>query len=405
MANKHRGKNEGSIFKRPNGIWRAQIMLNGNRFNYSAKTKLECQKWVQEIRNQLEEVQTPEPNDIELEVYLQEWLETAKPALRPKTSQQYEQLICKRINPVLGKMKLKELRPDRIDRYYAEMYQAGVGVRTIRYIHSILHRALERAVKYDIISRNPTHKAILPRKQQPEMSVLEESQVSALLIAAKTSRLEALFHLAVTTGMRQGEILGLKWPDIEWKSGILHVRRQVQRVPALVYVFGEPKTRAGKRTIKLGPSTLQALRAHWERQQLEKAAAGPSWQNNDLVFPSTHGTPLDQSNLLKEFKRILMLANLPHIRFHDLRHTAASLLINHGIPVIVVSRILGHSKPSVTLDIYSHVFSGMQDEAAQLMDTLVSPVLVDFSQTSRLPQFRGKREMQPLGENSAHLIG
>ncbi len=136
----------------------------------------------------------------------------------------------------------------------------------------------------------------------------------------------------------------------------------------------EPKTRSGRRTIKLGEGVLQALREHLERQQSERVLAGERWVDHDLIFPSKSGTPLDASNLRLDFARVLGLAGLPKIRFHDLRHTAASLMLNHGIPVIVVSKILGHSKPSITMDIYGHLYNEMQDEAARLMDDLVTPL-------------------------------
>jgi integrase len=238
----------------------------------------------------------------------------------------------------------------------------------------VLHRSLEKAVRYGLILRNPTDGAVLPQYKHTEMMVLDETQVSQLLVAAKGSRHEALYHLAVTTGMRMGELFGLRWSDLHWVSGRIYVRRQVQYVPGYGWSFVEPKTRSGRRTIKLGEGVLQALREHLERQQDERVAAGERWVDHDLIFPSKSGTPLDPSNLRLDFTRVLGLAGLPKIRFHDLRHTAASLMLNHGVPVIVVSKILGHSKPSITMDIYGHLYNEMQDEAAQLMDELVTPI-------------------------------
>jgi integrase len=157
-------------------------------------------------------------------------------------------------------------------------------------------------------------------------------------------------------------------------SGRIYVRRQVQYVPGHGWSFVEPKTRSGRRTIKLGEGVLQALREHLERQQGESTATGERWVDHDLIFPSKSGTPLDPSSLRLDFARMLGLAGLPKIRFHDLRHTTASLMLNHGIPVIVASKILGHSKPSITMDIYGHLYNEMLHEAAQLMDELVTPI-------------------------------
>jgi integrase len=156
------------------------------------------------------------------------------------------------------------------------------------------------------------------------------------------------------------------------------VQRQLQDIRGQGYIFQEPKTRSGRRTIQLGEGTLQALREHREQQQLRRVFAGQRWQDNDLIFPSKIGTPLDASNLRLDFNRVIEKAGIPKVRFHDLRHTAASLMLNNGIPVIVVSKILGHSKPSITLDTYGHLYNEMQGGAAHLMDELVSPIKVSL---------------------------
>jgi len=290
-------------------------------------------------------------------------------------------------------VSLKDLTLSKVEKYYAHLVETGVGIRTIRKIHSILHRALEKAVRYGLILRNPTDGAALPQYKHAEMMVLDETQVSQLLVAAKGSRHEALYHLAVTTGMRMGELFGLRWSDLHWVSGRIYVRRQVQYVPGHGWSFVEPKTRSGRRTIKLGEGVLQALREHLERQQGERVAAGERWVDHGLIFPSKSGTPMDASNLRLDFTRVLLQAGLPKIRFHDLRHTAASLMLNHGIPVIVVSKILGHSKPSITMDIYGHLYNEMQDEAAQLMDELVTPICTQLHPKNESPL---EERAQPL---------
>jgi integrase len=178
--------------------------------------------------------------------------------------------------------------------------------------------------------------------------------------------------------MRQGELFGLKWFNLQWNSGALHIQRQVQNVPGQGWSFLEPKTRSGRRTIKLGEGTLQVLRVHKQNLIVLKAVAGNRWKENDLIFPSSAGTPGNPSNLRVDFNRVLEKAGLHKIRFHDLRHTAASLLLNNNVSAIVVSRMLGHSKPSTTLDIYGHLYLEKQDEAAEIMDRLVTPILVNI---------------------------
>jgi integrase len=376
-----RGWHEGTIYRRENGAWRAQITINGRNVSHTAKTRAECMTWIQKTRAQPDQAIEPPESFETIGEYLESWLESVKTTLRPKTAIQYEQIIQHHIIPFIGKMRLKDLRPILVDQFYGKLLKDGIGVRTIRLTHSVLHVAFERAVKYELIFRNPAHGAQVPKKNTAEMSVLDESQVSTFLTAAQGSRYQVLFHLAIVTGMRQAELFGLKWADISWTKGQLYVRRQAQRIPGQGCVLSEPKTKAGRRTIKLGEGTLNLLRQQSEKVAQNKAVAGRRWIDYDLIFPCSIGTPLDQSNVLGEFYMVLENAGLPKIRFHDLRHTAASLMLNHGVPVIVVSKILGHSKPSVTVDIYGHLYNEMQDQAAQIMDDLVTPVPVELTKS------------------------
>jgi integrase len=182
--------------------------------------------------------------------------------------------------------------------------------------------------------------------------------------------------------MRKGELLGLKWTDRDWAKGLIRVQRQVQRVTGQGMVFMPPKTNAGRRSIALGHETLRILREHKTKQQLDRDVAGNNWQDYDLIFPSSVGTPQSPSNLLKAFKSILKQANLPTIRFHDLRHTAASFMLNQGVPGFVVSKILGHSKPSTTMDIYGHLIPVMHEGVGNLMDDLLTPIPVEMGDRS-----------------------
>jgi len=200
------------------------------------------------------------------------------------------------------------------------------------------------------------------------------------LSTAHESRYEALYHLAVKTGMRHGELFGLKWSDLQWHNGTLLVQRQVQKIPRKGWSFLTPKPKAGRRAIKVGDATLQILRLHRERQEIEKTFTGEQWKEYGLIFTSKVGTPGDPSNLRLDFNRLIGAAGLPKIRFHDLRHTAASLMLNHGVPVIVVSKRLGHSLPSTTLDVYGHLYHELQNDAARIMDELVTPVPVALSE-------------------------
>lgn len=383
MAKSIRGRNEGSVSQRPNGTWRAQISINGKRIGASYKTKSEALKWILSEQLKLDRGFDFQGSKTTLEIYLPQWLENSKTALRAKTAYQYGRVMANHILPHIGKIPLKDLRLDKVEKFYSELIQSGVGIRTVRLCHNILHKALEKAMHYGLVVFNPAHGATLPQYRHGEMQVLDQVQVSQFLVAAEGSGYKALFYVAVTTGMRQGELFGLKWADIQWSSGVIHLQRQVQRVTGQSWSFVEPKTKSGWRTITLGERTLQVIREHKVLQQQAKITAGERWHENDLVFPSSVGTPRDPSNLRIEFNKVLTKAGLQKIRFHDLRHTAASLLLNHRVPVIVVSRMLGHSKPSVTLDIYGHLYNEMQDEAAALMDKLVTPIPVKIPNESK----------------------
>ena len=253
-----------------------------------------------------------------------------------------------------------------------------VSNRNIIYVHALLSRSLKDAVRRGYIPSNPAQNARKPKLPNKEMKILQPDEVRTFLIAIMGERDEALFHLAIKTGMRQGEILGLKWSDLSWERGEIQVKRQVQRVTGEGMVFKRPKTQAGIRTILLGKEMLKMLRKHYEEQQWEEEIAGKRWENLDLVFPTTIGTVQSPSELLKRFKELLERAGLEKMRFHDLRHTAASLMINNGCPVFVVSKRLGHSKPSTTMDIYGHLIPLMQEGIAELMDEITTPISVEL---------------------------
>jgi len=194
------------------------------------------------------------------------------------------------------------------------------------------------------------------------------------MISVKESRFKTLYQLALSTGMRQGELLGLKWSDLDWNHSTLQIKRQLQYIVVKYLVFSDLKTHFSLRAIKLGSNILDELRAHRQRQEAEIVRVGKKWDDNDLIFPSSFGTPINPRNLVRDFKKFLKRASLPNIRFHDLRHTAATLMISHGVPVNVVSKILGHSKVSVTLNIYAHSNTDMQEQAAKIMDDLTTPI-------------------------------
>ncbi len=380
MAKKIRGRNEGSIYKRSDGKWRVQISITGKRISKTFQDKSDAQVWLRKKQSEFDRGLDVQGHNLSLAEYLPKWLEAHRVSIRPNTAYQYNLQIEKHIIPNLGKVLLKDLRLSMIEQFYGKLILGGVGIRTVRYVHGVLHVALEKAVKYDHIMNNPAHGADLPKLVQKEMNVLEPGQIGQFLVSAKDSYYEALYHLAIVTGMIQGVLFGLKWTDIKWERGDIIVQRQVQRAKGVGWQFVEPKTRAGKRTVKVGEATLQLLREHRVRQPLQRAVAGNRWQEHDLIFTTSIGTPCDPSNLRKDFLKVLDAAGLPKMRLYDLRHTSASLMLNQGIPVIIASKRLGHANPSITMDTYGHLFNDMQGDVAKLMDELVTPIRVDMAE-------------------------
>ncbi len=372
---KKRSPGEGSIFKRKDGRWVAQITIQGKHVSKYYKTQGECREWLRNIRNQVEEGLTFTGAQTSLTVFLKEWLIINDTSVRPNTSVQYRQIVNQHIIPDLGAIKLKDLNPRQIQALYGKKLSSGSSARTVTLIHAVLRRALNHALKLGTIGRNPALAVTRPKSKRKEMKTLSDSQVRTFLSFTEGDRFEVLFWLAVTTGLRQGELVGLKWSDVDWVNRRLRIQRQLQRVSGGL-TFSEPKSAAGRRVIALGVATIEKLRKHQLFQLEEIKAFGNLWKENDMIFPSTKGTPMDPSNLYHNFKEILITAGLPNIRFHDLRHTAATLMLQQGVHPKVVQERLGHSDISMTLNTYSHVLPVMQDEAAEKMDDLLIPINV-----------------------------
>ena len=370
---KKRGPNEGSIYKRKDSRWCAQISIGGKRISKYFKTQREGLDWLQNMRNQINDGLTLDGAQKTLSEFLEQWLGSIRLSVRPMTLSQYRQIVRMHIVPTLGSIKLKDLKPDQIQTLYNQKLDSGTSARTVLLIHAVLHRSLKQAFKWGIIGRNPASVVTRPKVVRKEMMTLNDNQVRTLILIAKGTRYEVLFWLAVTTGMRQGELLGLRWSDLDWRSKKLHVQRQLQRTSA-GQIFSEPKSAAGRRVIMLGDETIKKLRAHLGVLSQERQIAGEQWQENDLIFPSTKGTPWDHRNMYKYYKRFLRKAGLPDIRFHDLRHTAATLMLQQGVHPKVVQERLGHADITLTLNTYSHVLPVMQEEAAEKLDQLLTPI-------------------------------
>jgi len=313
--------------------------------------------------------------------YLENWLVHKKGQIRPGTYATYESNVRVHIVPSIGHLKLHQLNPQQLLHLYQQALEDGLAAQTIKHIHKILHDALETAVKWGLITRNIVKLVKAPKVVRKEMKVWNEQEIDTFLKHFTNPRYRTIVILALATGMRRGEILALKWSDIDWDKKQLAVKRSyVKHYKG--HAIQEPKSAAGYRTIALSGQTIKVLRQHrlW---QLEDRLSSPNFVNQDYVFSQRNGDIIEPQQFSGSWAYFFRKHTIvPKIRFHDLRHTHASLLLKAGIHPKVVSERLGHSSITITLDRYSHLLPGMQEAAAKAFDTLLV-----------LPTEEGKREM------------
>jgi integrase len=370
MARARRGRGEGSISQRDDGRWEGKLSLGydaqGKRIRKTlyGKTKTEVQEKLEKLKQDPTTGLPPDIEKLTVATYMTRWLEdTARPTIDEGTYASYESLIRLHIVPEIGHLRLNKLAPIHLQQLYSRKLE-DLSPRTVQIIHAILHRALKQAHRWDMVPQNVAAAVDRPKAPKKEMQFLTPEQVERFWEVAEQDRLYALYVLAATTGMRQGELLGLQWSDIDLAQATLSVQRTLKNVRGTMSV-GEPKTAAGRRTITLPEFAVQALREHRKRMLAEGLTASP-W-----VFCDTQGGPIQKRNLVRRsFKPLLKEAELPDIRFHDLRHTATSLLLAKGVHPKIVQERLGHSRISVTLDTYSHVMPTLQRDAADKLDEL-----------------------------------
>jgi len=372
-----RGNGEGSITRhKKSGLYMARYTVQTAT---GAKRKALYGKTRQEVSEKLTRAMADRDGGLVFEgehrtlsAFLDGWLNgPVKGSVKPSTFESYERMIRNHIKPALGHRRLKILAPDHVQYFYQAKLDAGLAPGTVRLMHGILHKALEQAVKWGAVPRNVC-KAVTPPKPNPdEIHPLDAGQAKQILEASRGDRLEALYVLAVTAGLRIGELLGLKWEDMDLDAGTLRVRRtrsQARKGPT----FTTPKNGKG-RSIRLTQRAVEALKTHKAAQNAERLKAGSLWQDNGLVLCTHAGKPLDFRNVATtSFKPLLKKAGLPDIRFHDLRHTCATLLLSRGHHPKLVQELLGHASVAMTLDRYSHVLPGMGDQTAAAMEAALS---------------------------------
>ena len=354
---KKRGNGEGSVYRRKDGLWVGQYVIKTpegtkTKYIYSKSRKEAAANLAKAIADR-DSGLVFDSGSLSVEEYLIRWLNAVRGTVRERTWKRSEEIVRIHLVPSLGKTRLDRLNALQLQSLYRSKLESGLSARTVRMIHTTLHKAMKQAVKWSLIPRNVTEAVNPPREQKKEIRPLDEDQVKRLLKAAEGDKLEALYILAITTGMRSGELLGLRWEDVDLEAGTLQVRRTVFNGQ-----IEAPKTQKGKRSIKLTQTSITALRKH---PRVSK------W-----IFCTKAGTPMSVHNLhRRSWKPLLKKTALPlDTRFHDLRHTCATLLLTKGVHPKIVQELLGHSSISITLDTYSHVLPNMQEKAVRAIEDI-----------------------------------
>ena len=371
------GNSEGSITKRTDGRWMARVSLpDGKRKPYYGKTR-------QEVAQRLVQAQKAIADGLPLAgdrqstgAFLEGWLrDSAAKRVRPKTLVRYRELVRLHIAPEIGRIPLARLTPQHVEKMLSGVAAKGASPRTVEHCRAVLRNALHHAMRHNLVGRNVAALADAPSVPAREFQALTPYAARRVLEAVKSDRLEALFTVCLACGLRQSEALGLRWSDVNVDAGTLTIQRTLQRVNG-AFTFFPPKTARSRRTIAMPAPVAAALRQHMKRQLEERMVMGAAWESDTwgaLVFTNEVGRPLTSFHVSRRFSKLLRLAGLPMMRYHDLRHGAASLMATQGVSTRVAMEILGHAQISTTMNIYTHVAPELQQEAAERLSSALWP--------------------------------
>lgn len=387
-----RGNNEGSVYQRKNGHWVGAITTGVDpdsgrptRHYVSGKTREEVAKKVTAALNAVQQGVFVDSKVQTLGEWLDIWLnEYAKAHVRVSTWTSYEMLIRVHIKPAIGNIKLAKLQPHHLQKLYNDKLEhgrhdgrGGLSARTVELIHIVLHSALSQAMKEGLVVRNASEATKRPRREKHEMRVLTLEEQTRLQAVLSTERLGPAFLLDLGTGMRCGELLGLKWENVDLNEGVIRVQQSLTRIRVedrslrTELRFQPLKTAKSRRSIPIPQSLIAALKSHKARQNHEKLKAGTAYQDHGLVFCTELGQPIDPRNLARIFARLLEQAGISKATLHTMRHSYATRLLEMNEHPKVVQELLGHSQISMTLDTYSHVMPEIKQAAAAKLDDLL----------------------------------
>ena len=390
MSKTRRPKGAGSIRNRgteraPRWFAYHYVVIDGRRRQISEgpfSRKVDAEAWLRDELKLAREGRATVPKRITTAELLDDWLAVARRQLSPNTRAEYERVASKRLRPHIGDVKLTELRPPDIARMLDQLRQPGANRRgttgdkglsetSLQHTLGVLRTALAWAVRQRLISHNPADDIDRPQREAKEMRVWAADELARFLDHVADDRLHPLFRLAAFTGMRRSEVLGLRWSDVDLEAATVSVRRTRTRVAYEMHEAARTKTRAGTRVVDIDPATVAVLRRWAKAQKAERLAWGPAYTDSGYVFSAEDGRAVHADHVANRFARLVKAAGVPPIRFHDLRHTHASLLLARGTPVLDVSRRIGHASAAMTLDVYGHVVPGQGQRAAAAFADLV----------------------------------
>ena len=382
----------GHVYKRSKDSWTIVFDIGadpvtGKRRQRSRAvrgTKKDAERELSKEAVKLAEGRYFESSRITFGKFLDQWLtDYVASSVQATTEVRYRSIVERHLKPKLGSVPLSQLRPSHLTKVYGEWLHdgrydgKGLSAQTVMHHHRVVSEALGHAVKWQFVQTNVALSVDPPKVRRTEMKTLDRDNVAKLLRSPDPSRILPIVSFAVKTGMRQGEILALRWPDLDFERRVAEVRRTVRHLPRQGFVFSEPKSRMGRRSVSLPASLVEELRSLKASQAEGKLLLGSDYQDAGLVFCRSTGLPRYATTLKRQFGRLLASSGVPGVRFHDLRHSHATLMLQQGIHPKVVSERLGHASIQITLDTYSHVLPGLQDAAAERLDEWLSGGEVD----------------------------
>lgn len=395
MPRTRKSNGEGNIRLRPDGRWELRTVFEDalgrkKRLSIYGATRKEVVAKRDAMKTEEAAGTLASPNRQTLDAYLTFWLDHIKAEVKPTTHQSYTYLVDSHITPRLGHVLLQKLVPLHVEGLMSDMQADGLSARTASYARAVLRRSLQQALRWGLVGRNVAQNVEPPRKQAKEMLAWTPEQAATFLDHMKDHDLYALFYLALMTGMRRGELLGLRWQDVDAQEGKLHIRQNLVIVDHRPQ-FIDPKTTKSRRSVHVARETIEVLQRHRSKVVGMREKAKARWQEHDLVFPSSVGTPLGTYTLNNTWWQAQEAAKLPRIRFHDLRHTYASLALAQKISPKVVSERLGHANVAFTLQTYAHVYEEEHRAAALSAGDLLRPRAAAEHDKPKRPAARRKQ--------------